>query len=108
MLGDKYWPRQFEEMAEDPVPRTVLTEPLPPDNVISLVPRQRSIYAVLVENLNSTQALLTRFGGWRLCAKTGDCSALICRDQEPGAGASDDARTGRLGIVRGLATLNGK
>jgi hypothetical protein len=33
---------------------------VPPDNVATLVPRQRSIHAVLVENLNSTQALLAR------------------------------------------------
>jgi hypothetical protein len=39
---------------------TWLNEPAPPDNVATLVPRQRSIHAVLVENLNSTQALLTR------------------------------------------------
>jgi len=57
---DRYWPRRFEEMASDPVPVSWLNEPTPPNNVATLVPRQRSIHAVLVENLNSTQALLTR------------------------------------------------
>jgi hypothetical protein len=57
---DRYWPRQFEEMASDHVPVSWVNEPVPPDNVATLVPRQRSIHAVLVENLNSTQALLTR------------------------------------------------
>jgi hypothetical protein len=60
MLDDKYRPRQFEELVEDSIPTTIINEPVPPDNVATLVPRQRSIYAMLVENLNSTQALLTR------------------------------------------------
>jgi hypothetical protein len=59
-LDDKYRPRTFEELAGDPTPVTLINEPLPPDNVTTLVPRQRSIHAVLVESLNSTQALLTR------------------------------------------------
>ena len=61
---DRYWPRQFDEL-ETPV--TWLNEPVPPDNVSTLVPRQRSIHAVLVENLNSTQALLTRLESGRVC-----------------------------------------
>jgi hypothetical protein len=60
MRDDKYWPRQFDELEGDRTPVTWLNEPLPPDNVATLVPRQRSIHAVLVESLNSTQALLTR------------------------------------------------
>jgi hypothetical protein len=44
-----------------------LNEPVPPDNVATLVPRQRSIHAVLVENLNSTQALLTRLESGHIC-----------------------------------------
>jgi hypothetical protein len=57
---DRYWPRQFDELADDPTPVTLINEPVPPDNVATLVPRQRSVHAVLVESLNSTQALLTR------------------------------------------------
>jgi hypothetical protein len=47
---------------EDPCPDPVslINEPLPPDNVSTLVPRQRSIHALLVESLNSTRGLLTR------------------------------------------------
>src|SRR5215469_529270 len=57
----RYWPRQFEEMASDPVPRSLLNEPLPPENVTTLVrPTQRSLHAVLCESLISTKALLTR------------------------------------------------
>jgi hypothetical protein len=59
MRDDKYWPRQIDELERDPIPQTVLTEPLPPDNVIAL-PKARSLHAVLVESLNSTQALLRR------------------------------------------------
>ena len=60
-MDDKYHPRQFEEMVEDPIPVTFINEPLPPDNVSTLpVARVRSIHATLVESLNSTQALLRR------------------------------------------------
>jgi hypothetical protein len=48
------------------LPLTLPNEPVPPDNVATLVPRQRSIHAVLVENLNSTQALLTRLESGRV------------------------------------------
>jgi len=37
--------------------RSLISEPLPPENVISLR-RSRSLHQVLVENLNSTRALL--------------------------------------------------
>ena len=62
------WPiRTSEELAGDPTPVTLINETLPPDNVTTLVPRQRSIHAVLVENLNSKQALLTRLASGRVC-----------------------------------------
>jgi hypothetical protein len=51
-MDRRYWPRQFDEI--EGTPQTWLNEPVPPDNVSTLVPRQRSIHAVLVENLNST------------------------------------------------------
>ena len=54
-------------MAEDAVPTSLINKPVPPDNVSTLVPRQRSIHAVLVESLNSTQALLTRLESGRIC-----------------------------------------
>jgi hypothetical protein len=61
MLDDKYRPRTFDELAGDSTPLTWLNEPMPPDNVRALArPKARSLHAVLVENLNSTQALLTR------------------------------------------------
>jgi hypothetical protein len=59
-MGDKYSPRSFVELAEDSIPQTLLNEPLPPDNVRALVPKARSLHAVLCEALINTQALLMR------------------------------------------------
>jgi hypothetical protein len=38
----------------------LINEPLPPDNVATLVPKARSLHAVLCEALMNTQALLAR------------------------------------------------
>jgi len=57
---DRYRPRTFEELADDPIPVSLLNEPLPPDNVSTLRPTQRSLHAVLCEALTNTQALLAR------------------------------------------------
>ena len=60
-LDDKYRPRTFAEMADDRTPVTFISEPLPPDNVRTLVqPKVRSLHAVLCAALTNTQALLTR------------------------------------------------
>jgi len=53
----RYWPQQFD--GSDSTPVSWLNEPALP-NVSALAPRQRSIHAVLVENLNSARALLRR------------------------------------------------
>ena len=48
-------------MASDPTPVIWLNEPVPPDNVSTLVrPNQRSLHAVLCAALTNTQALLSR------------------------------------------------
>ena len=50
-------------MIENSIPLTVLTEPPAPANVSTLAPKgaqRRSLHAVLVESLNTTQALLAR------------------------------------------------
>jgi hypothetical protein len=49
------------EWADEDAPRfgSVLSEPLAPENVIAL-PKLRPLHQVLVENLNSTRALLRR------------------------------------------------
>jgi hypothetical protein len=65
MLDDRnrYWPRQFEEMAEDPIPQSLLNEPLPPDNVVVLVPhRRRSLHAIVAQNLADVEDLIARLG----------------------------------------------
>src|SRR6516165_1756810 len=60
MRDDRYWPRQFDEMAEDPTPVTLLNEPV--REVIELRPGQQaaSLYALLVGVRNQAQALLGR------------------------------------------------
>jgi hypothetical protein len=67
MLDDKYRPRTFEEMADDPTPVTLINEPLPPDNVRTIVraERTRPLPAVLCEALTNTQALADALGGGR-------------------------------------------
>ena len=58
--GGKYWARTVDELAGDRTPVTVVNEPLPPDNISTLVRRPRSLHAVLCEALMNTQGLLTR------------------------------------------------
>src|SRR5262249_5393013 len=62
MMGDKkYTPRTLDELADDPIPVTVLNEPLRPENVGVLVPgRQRSLHAVLAQNLKDVEGLSAR------------------------------------------------
>jgi hypothetical protein len=55
-VTNKYWPCPIDEL---PDRRSLISEPLPPPNVVSL-PKVRSFHAVLIENLNSTRALLRR------------------------------------------------
>jgi hypothetical protein len=52
----KYHPAQTDEIENR---RSLISDPPPPENVISL-PKLRPLHAVLVESLNSTQALLRR------------------------------------------------
>jgi hypothetical protein len=55
-VTSKYWPCPIDEL---PNRRSLISEPLPPANVVSL-PRSRSLHAVLVESLNATKALQRR------------------------------------------------
>jgi hypothetical protein len=59
-MDRRYWPRQFDEFARDPIPATIVSEPGPPDNVCTLAPKSRSLHAVLCGALINTQALVTR------------------------------------------------
>jgi len=47
-------------MAEDPIPRSLLNEPSPPDNVIPLSKPAPSLHAVLCDALTSNRGLLQR------------------------------------------------
>ena len=50
MMDDKYHPRTFDEMAEDPIPVSFINKPLPPENVSTLpVARVHSLHAVLCD-----------------------------------------------------------
>jgi hypothetical protein len=49
----KFWPVPIDEIEDR---RSLISEPLPPENVISLR-HSRPLRAVLAENLNSTKAL---------------------------------------------------
>ena len=65
MLDDetrpRYRPRSFEEMASDPAPVSLINEPLPADNVGVLVPgRQRSLHAIVAQNLADVESLIAR------------------------------------------------
>lgn len=51
MLDDKYRLRSFEELEGDPIPVSLVNEPIAPDNVATLVPRERSLHATLCESL---------------------------------------------------------
>jgi hypothetical protein len=55
-VSGKYWPAQTDETENRP---SFISQPLPPENVITL-PKSRPLHQILVENLNSTRALLTR------------------------------------------------
>jgi len=58
-MDDKYRPRTFEEFCSDPIPTTLLNEPI--RETVELRPgAKRSLHAVLVESLTNTKALLTR------------------------------------------------
>ena len=70
---DRFRPRRFDELAEDSIPRSLLNEPLPPDNVRTLAqPKARSFHAVLCEALIDAQALLARL----------EAGVMVPRDQQ--------------------------
>jgi hypothetical protein len=52
-VSSKYHPAPIDEIENR---RSLISEPLPPDNVITLR-QSRSLHAVLAENLNATRAL---------------------------------------------------
>ena len=55
-MTSKYHPAQINEIENR---RSLISEPPPPENVISL-PKSRPLHALLVESLNSTRALQRR------------------------------------------------
>ena len=63
MRDDRYWPRQFEEMADDPIPRTLITEPVRDDVGVVVPVRRRSLHSMLAQSLTDTESLLARATG---------------------------------------------
>ena len=57
---DRYHPRTIEELAADPIPVTLINEPLPPDNVSTRGAKQRSLHAVVAQNLADVESLIAR------------------------------------------------
>ena len=60
-MSNKYWPRTSEELAEDPIPRSLVSQPPLPANVGSIVPVQRrSLHAAIVQSLKDVEGLIAR------------------------------------------------
>jgi hypothetical protein len=56
-VTSKYWPAQSDEVENR---RSLISEPLPPDNVIPLPKPAHSLHAVLCDALTSNRGLLQR------------------------------------------------
>ena len=71
-MSSKYHPAQADEMEAR---RSLICEPLLPDNVVSLR-KSRSLRAVLAENLNSTRALLRQLEDGVIVANDAQCEIV--------------------------------
>ena len=75
---DRYHPRTIEELAADPIPVTLINEPLPPDNVTALAaPRVHSLHAVLCDALTSSRGLLQRLESGVRVGREGEARAAV-------------------------------
>jgi hypothetical protein len=68
----KYNPCPLDEIEARP---SLICEPLPPANVISLR-RSRSLRAILAENLNATQALQRRLEDGVVVSQDAECEII--------------------------------
>ena len=77
-MDDKYRPRTFEELASDPVPVSLINEPLPPENVRALpVAKAHSLHAVLCDALTSSRGLLQRLEAGVRVGREGEARAAV-------------------------------
>jgi hypothetical protein len=68
----RYHPRGFDELADDPIPRTPITEPVLPESVGVLVPgRARSLHSMLAQSLADVESLIGRLEGGVVVADSG-------------------------------------
>jgi len=76
-MDDKYWPRTVDEMVEDPIPVTVINEPVLP-NVVALPPKAaHSLHAVLCDALTSSRGLLQRLESGVRVGREGEARAAV-------------------------------
>jgi len=68
----KYCPCPIDELEARP---SLINEPLPPDNVITLR-KARSLRAVLAENLNATRALLRQLEDGVVVSDDAQCEII--------------------------------
>jgi hypothetical protein len=83
MRDDKYWPRTAEELVDDPIPVTIVNEPVLPN--VSVLPVSRhSLHAVLCDALTSSRGLLQRLESGVRVGREGEARAavraLLCAD----------------------------
>ena len=65
-------------MAEDPIPTTIINEPLPPENVVALPPKAaHSLHAVLCDALTSSRGLLQRLESGVRVGREGEARAAV-------------------------------
>ena len=60
-MTGRFCPQTSDELAADPIPVSFINRPPLPDNVATLVPRQRrSLHAVVAQNLADVDGLIAR------------------------------------------------
>ena len=60
-MTGRFCPQTSDELAADPIPVSFINRPPLPDNVATLVPRQRrSLHAIVAQNLADAEALIVR------------------------------------------------
>jgi hypothetical protein len=108
MERDRYHPRGFGEMADDPTVVSLINEPVLPGSVGVIVPGQRrSLHSLLVQNLADVESLIARLEGGVGVADSG--RALIralyvaCRRQREVLAAA--LRCLRFSIALGLRDI---
>ena len=76
-MTNKYWPRTSDELAADPIPHSLINQPVH-ENVGLLVPRQqRPLHAIIAQSLKETEALIGRL---ELGVRAADSGRALVRE----------------------------